>query len=218
MIDIEDIQEAGKTALKLATGVDLDYKPPQKADERILLDDYQIPGTSIKIRANKPLGSKDVSGQTSQTASVEVGTKAFSLTVSCIIADSDGESLETLTDLVNGQDDKGKRKIYQITNTLANRMKVSQVRFDDNFSVVQDNSLGVWNVSFTLKEFDSVSAKLEALADEASPADAVAQAIAGKLTDNALKTGDEVTEIVYKGFEKFLKKMDDLLADDEDES
>jgi len=208
-----DIDSAAKTALKRLTGINPDYVKPQKADERIFLDDWQVPGSSVKVRANKPIRSTDVSAQTSQTVKIEKGIKAFTLNVRTVIADTDRELLRELVEKVNAVDENGKRVIYPITNTLANAMLVTKVRFEDNFSVSQNRKTHSWTINFTLEEFDSVSARIESLNDNVSPENAVTQSTPGTGIDSS--EGEEILHEL-KGIERYLQLIDDYLAPDED--
>lgn len=212
-ITIKDIEETAKKALKVATGVDPDFKHPQKADERILLDDWELGGTDIKVRAVKPIKSKDVSGQTSQNATVETGIKAYNLNVSLVISNTDREQLTQLTEKVNAVDENGNRIVYLITNTVANSMHVTKVRFSDYFSVTDSKRLAAWNIAFTLQEVDSVSARAEIASNAATPEASVTQSALGEVIES--EAAQNIKNASLEGFEKLLKIADDYFKPDE---
>ncbi|MGL4193178.1 MAG: DNA-binding protein [Vibrio sp.] len=103
---------------------------------------------------------QDMSGMSSLTFSSEQGDKAAELEVSGLIAFKDIAQLAILESMI-GAKDGGDRKVYRVANEVANALKIKTAKFTGNFSAVQQESKMAWQISFRLKEHNSVAEQKE---------------------------------------------------------
>ncbi|AGN34185.1 hypothetical protein VPPG_00060 [Vibrio phage VD1] len=116
---------------------------------------------NISVGFGREFKAQDQSGQSSSTDDSEQGEKAAELDVSGSIAFIDLTSLTTLENMSNAKDENGDRLAYRIVNDVANAFKVKTVKFTGRFSVTQQDNQMAWNVSFKLKEHNSVAEQKE---------------------------------------------------------
>lgn len=174
------------------------------------LDQYDVPGKSLKIGGGMDIRASDASGETSSTDEVDKGTKAKKLPVSLVIPFSNEADLKRLIRVAEAKEN-GTRKVYTITNQTANVAGIRQVRFAEGFNWQEKDGLLAWDVSFTLKEYLSNPERVEQREKKAAP---VVQVSLGKKTVEAtlpIGTAEVVVEPVT-GLEKVLKFIDDFLA------
>lgn len=126
------------------------------------LDGKAVPLQTMTIRAGFRIEEKDLSGQGSGSDVAEAGIKPQTLAVSGIIKQSNAADLSRLAAMARAVDDNGQRIIYQVTNPTASALQIRRVRFSDGFNVTEAGTTRAWQVSFTLKETDSVPEKVEA--------------------------------------------------------
>lgn len=127
----------------------------------IMLNGQKVPGHDVKVRANFRLEDKDLSGMSSATDTAEGGIKPQTLSVSLIIKFDDKADLTRLIAMARAIDEAGKRMVYDIYNESANAGNIRKVRFTENFNYTEADSQRKWNVSFTLRECESVPEKIE---------------------------------------------------------
>jgi hypothetical protein len=100
----------------------------------------------------------------------------------------------------------GALKIYDITEDLANAVKVRQVQFTEEFYVRELDNLQAWSVQFSLKDYLSVPEKIEQRQPIGKPQ--------AQTTPGAVTTADEPesspTELSW--FERQLAKADKALS------
>ena len=103
---------------------------------------------------------QDMSGQKSSTKKSDKGVKAKTLSVSGLIPFREKQWLSDLFNLAESVDSKGEQKKYRVTNISAEAVNMREVQFSGEISAVEQNVQG-WNVSFTLREVNSVAEKKE---------------------------------------------------------
>jgi hypothetical protein len=116
---------------------------------------------NISVGFCREFKAQDQSGQSSSTDDSEQGEKAAELDVSGSVAFRDLIFLIILEDMSNAKDENGDRLAYRIVNDVANAFKVKTVKFTGRFSVTQQDNQMAWNVSFKLKEHNSVAEQKE---------------------------------------------------------
>ncbi|MDN4696285.1 DNA-binding protein [Vibrio parahaemolyticus] len=116
---------------------------------------------NISVGFNREFKAQDQSGQSSSTDDAEQGEKAAELDVSGVIAFRDLAFLAMLENMSNAKDESGDRMVYRIVNDVANAFKVKTVKFSGRFSVTPQESQMAWNISFKLKEHNSVAEQKE---------------------------------------------------------
>ncbi len=116
---------------------------------------------NIRVGFKREFKAQDQSGQSSSTDDSEQGEKAAELDVSGEIKFRDLTLLAMLENMSNAKDDNGDRVAYRVVNDVANAFKVKTVKFTGNFSVTPQDNQMAWNVSFKLKEHNSVAEQKE---------------------------------------------------------
>ncbi|AMO56548.1 hypothetical protein GZ77_03940 [Endozoicomonas montiporae] len=127
----------------------------------ILLNNNNLSGFNLTVRANFRIETKELSGQTSSSTRSEEGIKPCTLSVSLQIPFDNSADLTRLRELATALDSAGNLQVYDIVNETAAAMKVRQVTFMDNFTVSQADNLKAWQVNFTLAEYLSIPEKTE---------------------------------------------------------
>ncbi|MDP8173693.1 hypothetical protein QJU93_10030 [Pasteurella skyensis] len=102
--------------------------------------------------------AKDMSGQASSTKNSDKGIKAKTLTISGLIPFRNKKWLLDLVNLAEAVDKKGEQVIYRISNISAEAINMRKGVFSGDLNITEQSVQG-WNISFTLKEVDSVSEK-----------------------------------------------------------
>lgn len=127
----------------------------------MMLDDYTVPNKEQRISVAMRFEADTLGAQTSGTDTAHKGIKPKVVTVALVIPFVDISQLSELTAIAEAIEDDGSLKIYDITETAANAMKIRRVHFTDAFNVREDWRLKAWQVNFTLQEFQSVPEKTE---------------------------------------------------------
>lgn len=109
--------------------------------------------------------SADTSSAESSTARADHGAKAKSLEVGGLIPFRSREWLVDLFKLAEAVDGKGEPVVYRIANLTAETVGMREGCFDGEISATEQTTQG-WQVSFTLKEKNSVSEKKAARAEK----------------------------------------------------
>lgn len=105
---------------------------------------------------------KDMSGSKSSTQKSEKGVKAKELQVSGIIPYDRKEWLTTLFNLAEAETGKGEQEKYRVSSVTAEAVNMREVQFADSVSAQEMENRLAWQVSFTLREVNSVAEKKEA--------------------------------------------------------
>lgn len=189
---------------------------------RLMLSTFQVPGYGLKITGSQQIASEDMSGTSSSTTVAENGFKPKTFTVVTTIRFRDPDDLTDLSRQAESVDQNGQRTIFTVAHPTTRAMNVRQVRFTDNFSVAPMDGKKAWQVSFSLKEYDSASERMEARTRQPDtlsqkgtgsgiPAAVLpagtSGAVSGSNTGNPKVLPIELTDI-----EKLLKSIDGYLS------
>lgn len=118
-------------------------------------------GKNFKRSITAEFDRKDLSGQTSSSATSNAGNKPKKISVSLQIPTDESEKLTELLGLAEALDEKENPLVYTIADPLARAMKIRQVIFAGSVTAKEDGTLRVYNVSFSLQESNSVAEKRE---------------------------------------------------------
>lgn len=127
----------------------------------LALDGDPILLSSMKVDMSMELKEQDMSGQSSGTEAAEQGDKGKKLTFSGVIPFSDVETLTKIYTLASQKDENDDRKVYRIGNDIAAALKIRNVKFSGRIRARESESLLAWNVSFDLREHNSVAEQKE---------------------------------------------------------
>lgn len=134
------------------------------------LDSFKIPCKNLKVTGSMELRTEDIAGETSGTDVVEKGIKPKVIRVSGSIPFAKQQELKDLVKTAESKNDKGEQKIFTITNRTANAAGIRQVRFVEQLSWNEADTLQMWDVSFALQEYMSNPERVEKRKDTTSPA------------------------------------------------
>ncbi len=116
---------------------------------------------NLLVNFSREFKDQDMSGMASLTATSEQGDKAAELEISGLIAFKDLAQLALLESMSSAKDESGDRKVYRVANDVANALKIKNDKFTGHFSAVQQENKMAWQVSFKLKEHNSVAEQKE---------------------------------------------------------
>lgn len=161
--------------------------------------------TSVSVKREQ----KDMSGSKSSTKKSEKGVKAKELQVTGVIPYDKKEWLTTLFNLAEAESGKGEQAKYRVSSVTAEAVNMREVQFADSVTAQEMENRLAWQVSFTLREVNSVAEKKEArkakpqvkTQGEKAP---VAQSSQPQATEQEEKDKDK-----RKGW---AKKLDDILG------
>ncbi|TCJ98842.1 hypothetical protein EV694_1269 [Volucribacter psittacicida] len=105
---------------------------------------------------------KDMSGQKSSTKKSDKGIKAKELTVNGIIPYKCKEWLTDLFKLAEAEDEKGEQVKYRVSAIIAESVNMREVTFSDSITATEQQNNMAWQISFTLREVNSIAEKKEA--------------------------------------------------------
>lgn len=125
------------------------------------LDDFRIPGNNLLVKGNLELRAEDIAGETSGTDSVEKGIKPKVLRVSVSIPFKQSKDMNDLIKTAEARNGDGEQKIYTITHRTANAAGIRQVTFFEHFNWVEAETMQMWKVSFSLREYLSNPERVE---------------------------------------------------------
>ncbi|MBN6067885.1 hypothetical protein HYE54_03685 [Aggregatibacter actinomycetemcomitans] len=114
--------------------------------------------TSVSVKREQ----KDMSGSKSSTKKSEKGVKAKELQVSGLIPYARKEWLTQLFNLAEAETGKGEQAKYRVSSVTAETVNMREVQFADSVMAKEMDDLLAWQVSFTLREVNSVAEKKEA--------------------------------------------------------
>lgn len=173
----------------------------------LALDGEAIPLKGLTVTPTMQFQEKDQSGQTSSTATAEQGIKAKELRVSGLVPFSTPQVLTRLFALAEAKDAGGALKKYRVANQVAQAINFRQGSFSGAIDAPKQDGKMAWLVTFTLKEFLSVSEKREARAS--------GKTTAKKQTAGGAANGTDASEDQEKLtlFErKVLKPLNEMLG------
>ncbi len=129
----------------------------------LILNDTKISGYGVKVTCELALPEEDLSGQSSSSATAEMGFKPKRLRVAMKVRYEDAAELANIVLLSTATDEeKGTRLVYNIENQTAKAFAVRQVRFSDKVAAQELDDDQAWSVSFVLVEHLSIPEKIEA--------------------------------------------------------
>lgn len=102
---------------------------------------------------------KDMSGQKSSTKKSDKGIKAKELQVTGFIPYSRPEWLSTLFKLAEAETGKGEQEKFRVACLIAETVNMREVQFSGEVQASEQNGQLGWNISFTLREVNSVAEK-----------------------------------------------------------
>lgn len=114
--------------------------------------------TSVSVKREQ----KDMSGSKSSTQKSEKGVKAKELQVTGVIPYDRKEWLTTLFNLAEAETGKGEQSKYRVSSVTAEAVNMREVQFADSVTAQEMENRLAWQVSFTLREVNSVAEKKEA--------------------------------------------------------
>lgn len=171
----------------------------------MMLDDHTVPNKELKVSMSMRIESEKLDGQGSGTSTAHKGFKPKVFTVSLIIPYAEPELLGALIAVAEATQGSGGLKVYDITDELANSVKVRRVQFTEEFYVREMDNVRAWAVQFSLQDYHSVPEKVEKRQETAA---AQAQTADGEVV--AAQGDDESGEMGW--FERQLAKMDKALS------
>ena len=117
--------------------------------------------SNIIITVSMRREEKDMSGQKSSTKKTDKGVKAKEIDVVGNIAYRDKQHLTDLFNLAEAVDSKGQQVKYRVAAISAEAVNMREVQCSEEISAVEQPNLLAWQVSFKLREVNSVSEKKE---------------------------------------------------------
>lgn len=173
------------------------------------LDNYAIPGFSIKVSCSLSIEGTSLSGQTSATDAAHQGFKPKQFNVSLELPYKYKSQLTELMNVAEALGEAGKRKVYTLIDETGNAMNVRQVQFASTVAARPADKIKAWQINFGLQEFQSVPEKVEKQQQQTT-ATAVAPAGIQIIAAATVEPAQEVQPLT--GFERVLQKMDNALA------
>ena len=117
--------------------------------------------SSARVEMSMELKDQDMSGQSSGTDSAEQGDKGKKLSITGQIPFNDSAMLTRLYQLASAKDEYQNRLIYRVANSTAQALKIRQAKFTGRINASEHGSLLAWNISFELREHNSVAEQKE---------------------------------------------------------
>ncbi|MGF1876655.1 DNA-binding protein [Photobacterium frigidiphilum] len=127
----------------------------------LALDAMPIHVDALRVDMSMELKDQEMSGQSSGTDTSEQGDKGKKLTFSGRIPFIRVDSLTLLYTLASAKDEANTRKVYRIGHDIARALKIRTVKFTGRIQAREHDSLQAWNVSFELREHNSVAEQKE---------------------------------------------------------
>lgn len=104
---------------------------------------------------------KDMSGKKSGTQKADKGVKAKEMTVTGFIPYREKKWLTDLFNLAEAVDKKGEQTKYRVSSITAEAVNMREVEFSGTVTAYEQEQALAWQVSFKLREVNSVSEKKE---------------------------------------------------------
>ncbi|MFP4793410.1 baseplate complex protein [Pasteurella multocida] len=128
---------------------------------QLALDGKPIYLHDININASVKRDDKDMSGQKSSTKKTDKGVKAKELNVIGVIPYERKEWLTNLFNLAEAENEKGEQVKYRVSCLIAEAINMREVQFTGQVSATEMGGRLAWQVSFTLREVNSIAEKKE---------------------------------------------------------
>lgn len=128
----------------------------------LALDGEGIAMQNMLVSPSMQFQEKDQSGQTSSTTNSEQGIKAKELRISGLVTFDDEAVLQRLFQLASATEANGALKTYRIANATATAINFREATFTGQIDAVPQEDRLAWQVSFTLREKNSVPEKRQA--------------------------------------------------------
>ncbi|RZV17331.1 hypothetical protein EOJ41_15085 [Vibrio alginolyticus] len=177
---------------------------------QLALDGAIIEMNATRISPSVEIREEDMTGQASGTEGSEQGDKGIVLAVSGLVPFKKLNVLKQLMNLSRATEN-GKRKIFRIGNETAKALTVRQVRFIGRLSADEQDNLMAWKVSFSLREYRSVTEMKEQKEQEAASASATQSTdntVTAEPTAHAAVTNTERQRNTFE--DQILRKEADL--------
>lgn len=152
---------------------------------------------------------KDQSGQTSSTTNSEQGIKAKELRVSGLVTFDDEAVLQRLFQLASATETSGALKTYRVANATAAAINFREATFTGQIDAVPQEDRLAWQVSFTLREKNSVPEKRQARKGNATASTKQTGTAGG---GSGVSAADEPADKMSWFEEKVLKPVNDALG------
>lgn len=172
----------------------------------MMLDDHTVPDRDFKCSMSMRIDAANLAGQSSGTSTAHKGFKPKVFTVTLTIAYIDAHLLGELIAIAEAKNKDGGLRVYNITDELANSVKVRRVQFAEEFHVREKEQLQAWTIQFTLQDYQSVPEKVE---QRQALSNAPAQTADGAVSGDE---GGEAESGEMGMFERMLAKMDKALS------
>ncbi len=165
----------------------------------------------LSVSLKLPIKNQDASGNGSNTATLNTGTKAKTLSIAGRIPFSSADNLTDLIKLAEALNSDGTRAIYTIVDDTADAADITTVQFNGDLDARKIPDLQAWAVTFGLSEYLSTAERVEAQRNAGyTSSDVAADSALG--TEVAGAAGNE-SGIDKEGFVyKLFRKVDDYLA------
>lgn len=135
----------------------------------LALDGEGIVMKNMLVSPSMQFQEKDQSGQTSSTANSEQGIKAKELRVTGLITYEDEPVLQRLFQLASATTASGALKTYRVASATASAVNFREATFSGQIDAAPQEDRLAWQVSFTLREKNSVPEKQQARKGNATP-------------------------------------------------
>lgn len=122
---------------------------------------FEIQGRNLKTSIELEIERKDLSGESSSGAFAPAGAKTQKVSVSLQIEKKNPQHLLALIRKSQENNEDGSPVIFSIANAHCAARGIRQVYFEGTVSSSDADGVQAWNVSFSLREYNSVSEKLE---------------------------------------------------------
>ena len=128
---------------------------------KVLLDQEPLPGQNHQVKAMGRVERRDTSGTNDSTSSSHEGWKPWLLQVKLQVRFDDPGACLALRSLFEKQATDGSPHVYEITEYTAAALAIHKVRFEGFLQFEpKDKNIELWDVSFSLVEAESVSARV----------------------------------------------------------
>ena len=122
---------------------------------------FAIRGKNLKTSIELEIERKDLSGDSSSGAFAPAGAKTQKITISLQIEKKNPQHLLGLIQKSQENNDDGSPVIFNISNDHCAARGIRQAYFEGTVSSADADGVQAWNVSFTMREYNSVPEKLE---------------------------------------------------------
>lgn len=174
--------------------------------------DLTIKFKELDVRLSMDISNDDAGGKSSSTETLNSGIKPKRLSVSCTLAQADADELTSLIKMAESVTSAGARTVFTVSHKMADAADIREVIFHDRLDVRQREGLNAWQISFTLREYNSVPEVKEQR--KAAAIKPVQDSAAGE-TVASNNAGEQDAGAEHGTLYNLLKKLDDYLAPDQ---